>query len=237
MGLIWFDMVWWVRVRIPPQDVHGCAWNLRPSKSVGASILYPENHTNKTQGRKQEESSTNQSRIFCVPFDVVFPAQLRIGQSFIRMVQNCFNSHPKPHENKTIEKIWKQSILLHFGNEFRHANNVITSCKNREDAKRINAMKLTSDITLNNHMILQETSWNNMKQYETTWWSSSQQLSTIFWFPICFAWTAFLISSDSGGSAPMMPPTQLATPLGNHRAGWRRCHLRAKRSQHQESLL
>ena len=36
----------------------------------------------------------------------------------------------------------------------------------------------------------------------------------------------------------MMPPTQGSTPLGNHRAGWRRSpHLRAKWSQHQEWLL
>ncbi len=151
-------MVRWVRVRIRMclklKAIKIC-WRFNPA---------PWEHTNKTQGRKQEESSTNQSRIFCVRFDVVFPAQLRIGQSFIRMVQNCFNYHPKPHENNW--KIWKQSILLHSGNEFRHANDVITSCKNRDDAKRINVMKLTSDIFFEQP---HDTTRNIMKQHEKVW--------------------------------------------------------------------
>ena len=66
-----------------------------------------------------------------------------------------------------------------------------------------------------------------MKQHARLWGTSYQQLNH-----------PFLTSSDCGGSALMMPPTQGSTPLGNHRAGWLRSpHLPAKWSQHQEWLL
>ena len=122
---------WWVRwvwVKIPPQHgPHGCAWNLRPTES-GALLQHPENIQRELKEGEQEESSTN-PEIFCVPFDVAFSAQLWIGQNF-----TCKWRHNQ------LQKSW--GCLEDLCNETDH------------------------DVTLNNHMILQETSWNNMQEYE-----------------------------------------------------------------------
>ena len=86
-------------------------------------------HTKGTRGRKQEESCTH-PEIFCVLFDVAFPAQHWIGQNF-----TC---------------------------KWRYHNQLLKSWRCLEDL----CNETDHDVTLKNHMILQETSWNNMQEYE-----------------------------------------------------------------------